>query len=131
VKSLFKGNYTLFAVLERRELKSVLICLGTRVYKKEVVILVTAYSAQFGSNTLLQRIDDGIGVETKRCNLTAYHIDITGMGMANGDNGMPAIEVEILVALVVPHLAALTLDDIDIEERIYIVQIHCKLLYVF
>jgi hypothetical protein len=53
------------------------------------------------------------------------------MGMTNGDNGMSAIEVEILVALVVPHLAALALDDIDIEERIYIVQIHCKLLYVF
>ena len=131
MESLFKSYHTLFSVLERREFERILICLGTGVYKEKTVILVTAYSAQLFSNTLLQGVDDGIGVETKRCNLTAYHVDIAGMGMTNGDDGMSAIEVEILVALVVPHLAALALDDIHIEERIYIVQIHCNFAICF
>jgi hypothetical protein len=46
--------------------------------------------------------------------------------MPDGDYGMAAIEVEILVTLVVPHLTALALYYVDIEERIYIVQIHCS-----
>jgi hypothetical protein len=42
------------------------------------------------------------------------------MGMANGDDGVSAIKVEILLAFIVPHVAALALHDVHIEERIYI-----------
>jgi hypothetical protein len=42
------------------------------------------------------------------------------MGMADGDDGVSAIKVEILLAFIVPHVAALALDDVHVEERIYI-----------
>jgi hypothetical protein len=42
------------------------------------------------------------------------------MGVADADHGMSAIEVQILLALLIPHLTALALDDVNIEERIYV-----------
>jgi hypothetical protein len=42
------------------------------------------------------------------------------MRVSDADHGMPAIEVKILLTLVVPHLTALALHDIHVEERIYI-----------
>ena len=40
--------------------------------------------------------------------------------MAYADNGMTAIEVKILLTFIVPYLAALSLDDVDVEEWIYV-----------
>jgi hypothetical protein len=40
-----------------------------------------------------------------------------------------AIEVQILLALVVPHLAAFALDDVHVEERIYVKQFHFYLCF--
>jgi hypothetical protein len=42
------------------------------------------------------------------------------MRVPDADNGMPAIEVEILLTLIVPYLTALALHDIHVEERIYV-----------
>ena len=46
--------------------------------------------------------------------------DIVWMGVTYGDHGMSAIKVQILLTLVVPHLAAFALDDVHVEERIYV-----------
>jgi hypothetical protein len=40
--------------------------------------------------------------------------------VADADDSMSAIEVQILLALLVPHLAALALNDVHVEERIYV-----------
>ena len=40
--------------------------------------------------------------------------------MADRNHGMSAIEVQILLPLVVPHLTAFALDDVYVEERIYV-----------
>jgi hypothetical protein len=42
------------------------------------------------------------------------------MGVTNGDDGMTAVQVEVLLAFLVPHMATLALDDVYVEERIYI-----------
>ena len=46
------------------------------------------------------------------------------MAVANGNHGVAAIEVEILLPLVVPHAAAFTLHDVHVEEGINIKQFH-------
>jgi hypothetical protein len=40
--------------------------------------------------------------------------------MADGNNGMSAVEVQVLLTLVVPNPTAFTLDDVYVEEWIYI-----------
>ena len=42
------------------------------------------------------------------------------MGVADADDGMSAVQIQILLALVVPHLATLALDDVHVKERIYV-----------
>jgi hypothetical protein len=42
------------------------------------------------------------------------------MRVADADDSVPAIEVEVLLSFLVPNLAALSLYDIDIEEGIYV-----------
>jgi hypothetical protein len=40
--------------------------------------------------------------------------------VTDGDNSMAAIEVQILLSLVVPNLTAFALDNVYVEERIYV-----------
>ena len=42
------------------------------------------------------------------------------MGVTYRNHGMTTVEVQVLLALVVPHLAAFALHDVHIEERIYV-----------
>ena len=44
--------------------------------------------------------------------------------MPNTDNSMTAIEVKIRRALIVPNGAAAAFNDVDVEERIYVKQVH-------
>ena len=44
-----------------------------------------------------------------------------GMAVADADDSMSAIEVQIFLSLVIPHLASLSLDNVHIEEGIHIV----------
>jgi hypothetical protein len=42
------------------------------------------------------------------------------MRVSDADHSMATIEVKIFLAFLVPYLAALTLYDVHVEERIYI-----------
>ena len=48
------------------------------------------------------------------------------MAMANRYDGMTAIEVEILLSLVVVHIASLAMVDSYIKKRIYVKEFHIK-----
>ena len=82
VECLVEGNDTGAAVLERRQLQRIFVGLGSRVYEKEVVILVTAYLAQRFCHLALQGVYHRIRVEAKRAHLPAYVIDIFGVCVA-------------------------------------------------
>ena len=47
-------------------------------------------------------------------------LDIVGMGMADGDDGMTAVEVQIFGPLVIPDMTAAAFDDVYVEKRIYV-----------
>jgi len=42
------------------------------------------------------------------------------MRVTDADDGMSAIEVQILLTFLVPYLTALALYDVHVEERIYV-----------
>jgi hypothetical protein len=43
-----------------------------------------------------------------------------GVGMSDADDGMTAIQIQILLSLVVPNLTTFALNDVHVEERIYV-----------
>jgi hypothetical protein len=41
--------------------------------------------------------------------------------MTDGNHGMTTIKVEVFIALFIPYVASFSLDDVDIEQGIYII----------
>ena len=66
----------------------------------------------------LQTVDDRVGIEAQAVQLRRKPLYVVGMAVADADDGVSAIEVEILLPFIVPHLASLTFHDVDIEEGI-------------
>ena len=53
--------------------------------------------------------------------LSCQRIDVVWMAMSDTDDGMSAIEVEVLLAFVIPNVATLSACDGDVEKGIYVV----------
>jgi hypothetical protein len=43
-----------------------------------------------------------------------------GMGVTYRDDGVPAIQVQIFLPLVIPNFTSFALNNVHVEERIYI-----------
>lgn len=109
------GKHTLAAIVERCQLERVLVGLGTRVDQKELIILIATNAAQAIGKLYLQLIDYRIAVEAQPVELPGNLFDIMRMAVANADNGMSAVKIEIRLPLVVPHCAATALHYINVE----------------
>ena len=78
------------------------------------------------SALLLQGVADTVGVEADfRC-LLRQGLQIVLMAVPYGNDGVSAVQVEILHAFVVPYPAAFAADRDYVEEVIYIKQVHSK-----
>ena len=106
--------------MEGGQLQGVLVGFGTAVDEEERVVFVAAGLAQAFGHLLLELVDDGVGVEAQGGYLVADHLHVVRMGVADGDDGMAAVEVEVLRTVLVPHVAAFPFDDVDVEEGIYV-----------
>ena len=51
--------------------------------------------------------------------------------MPYANDGMSTVEIEVFGAFIVPDVATFTLDDVDVEERIYWKKIHLLYAKVF
>ena len=60
--------------------------------------------------------------------LRVHLFNIIGVTMPDTDNSMTAIEVKIGCTLIVPNGAAAAFNDVDVEERIYVKQVHKRFL---
>jgi hypothetical protein len=69
----------------------------------------------------LQGVDDGIAVESQLVDLLGDGLDVVRMRVADADDGMSAIEIEVLLPFVVVDVAALAFNDINVEKRINVV----------
>ena len=105
---------------ERGELHGILIGFGARVDEEELVILVAACLAQPLCQLFLKAVDDRVAVEAKPGQLLLQHLHIVRVAVSDADDSMPAIQIQVFLTLVVPHLATFSLDNVDVVERIYV-----------
>ena len=121
VEGLVGGEHADIAGLERSQLQGVLVCFGTAVHKEQLVVVVARDFSQSLSQLLLQGVDDGIAVESQLVDLLGDGLDVVRMRVADADDGMSAIEIEVLLPFVVVDVAALAFNDINVEKRINVV----------
>jgi hypothetical protein len=43
-----------------------------------------------------------------------------GVGVSDGDDGMTAIQVQVLLSLVIPYLTSLSFYDVNVEKGIHV-----------
>jgi hypothetical protein len=115
VESLLAAEHAGIARLERCELQGVLVGLGPAADEKQLVVVVAADASQSLGHLLLQFVDDGVGVEPNLLQLLRHLIYIMGVRVTDADDSMATIQVQILLALVVPNLRSLSLDDVHVE----------------
>ena len=107
--------------MEGGELECVLIGFCPAVDQEELVVVVTAGLSEADGQLLLELVDHGVGVEPQLSRLAVEGFHVMGMAVTDADDGMPAIEVEVFHALVIPYLASLSFDDVDIEQGVNVV----------
>ena len=115
---VFRREHTLAAVGEAGQLQCILVGFGPAVDQKQPVVFIAADASQPLGELLLQGVDDAVGVETQLRRLPGDGLHIVRMAVPHADDGVASIEIQILLPLIVPDPAALSLDDIDVEERI-------------
>ena len=103
------------AVVEAGQLECILIGLGAAVDEEELVVVVAADLTQSLGQLLLQAVDDAVGIEAKLIELLRNALCIVGMAVADADDGVATVEVEILLPLVVPDVGTTAADNVDVE----------------
>ena len=121
VESLLCRQHTSASVMERRQLKRVLVCLCARVNEEKLIVFVSAHPAQALCQLLLKRVDNGVAIESELAQLASHHIYIVRVAVADANHSVSTVKVKILLPFVVPHLASFSLVDGHIHQRIYIV----------
>ena len=101
--------------MERSQLCGIFVGLGAAVVKEERVVTVTAGLAQTLRQFLLKRIDHAVGVKSYLIQLVLERGHIVRVRMPHRNNGVAAVEVEILLSIAVPDLASQGLDRSDIK----------------
>ena len=121
MEGFLKGEHPGAPVVEAGQFQGVLVGLGAGVDEKQTVVLVSAGLAQTFGQLGLQGVDHGVAVKAQPAGLPGNGLHIPRMAMTDADDGVPAVQVEILPTLVVPHATALSAHDVDIEQGINII----------
>ena len=124
MECLLSREHSGASVGERSQLQRVLIGLGSAIDEEQLVVVVAADAPEPFSQFHLQFVLHGVAIEPQQVGLFRQFFDIMRVAVADRDNGVATIEVEILLPFVVPHVAALALHDVHVEERINIKQFH-------
>ena len=120
VEGLPDGQYPLAAVLEGGQLQGVLVGLRAGVDEEELVVVISACLSQPLGQLRLQGVDDGVAVEAQPLELLAYLLHVARVAVPYADDGVPAVEVQVFLSLVVPYLASFSLHHVDVVKGIYV-----------
>src|SRR6185437_14186384 len=115
-----EGDDLFPAGVEGGELEGVLICLGSGIAEEQLVIGAAADLSQFVGELLLQRDADGIAVKTYFAELIGDALYIMRVCMTDRNDGMAAIEIEVLLAVLVPDVRTFGFDYGDFIYRVNI-----------
>ena len=113
VESSAEGQHLGPPRVERRQFQSVFIGFGARVAEEKPVVVVTRQCSQPLGQRVLQRVFHRIGVESQPCGLLRDHPHVMRMRMADRNDGMAAVEVEVLRACGIVDVAAAAAHRLD------------------
>ena len=123
VEGFLEGQDAGASCVERRQLQGILVGFCTTVDEEQTVVIVTREGTETARQFLLQGIDDAVGIEAQLSSLLCKCFDIMRMAVSDADDGMTAIEVEVLLAFVIPDVAALSARYGDVEKGIYVIEL--------
>jgi hypothetical protein len=92
------------AVVETGQLHRILIGFRPRIAEEKLVVRPARYLAQLVRQLFLQGNMDRVGVKSYFVQLIGDALYIMRMGMPDRNNGMAAIEVQVLLPFLVPHV---------------------------
>ena len=108
------------AGLEGRQLEGVLIGLGAAVAKEQVELVIAADLTQFHGQGFLQAVLHGIRIESELADLLPDRLHVVRMAVADADDGVAAVQVQILLSRGVPQRGTLAFHRLDVPAFIYI-----------
>jgi len=120
VEGFGEGQHFGAARLERRQLECVFVGLGARIAEEKAVVAVTRCAAKFFGQRGLKRVFDRIGVESQPGGLLRDRLHVVGLGVADRDDGVSAVKVEVLGACGVVDEAAFAAHRLDGVEGVYV-----------
>ena len=118
MKAPAEGNNLFAAVVEAGQLQGILIGLRPGITEEELIVGPAGYFTQLVGEFHLQRDMDGIGIKTDFIQLFGDTLHIMRMGMTDRNNGMAAVQIQILLSLLVPYIRAFCFCDGDVVDGI-------------
>jgi hypothetical protein len=68
----------------------------------------------------LERVLYRVAIEAQLVELLGHGFDIMRMAVSDADDSVTSIEIQILLSLVIPHMASLAVVDGYVEKWIYV-----------
>ena len=96
MKRLVDGQDLAAPGVERCQLDGILIGFGAGVAEEEPVVVITRHAAESLCQLDLQRVHDRIGVKTEFSDLLRNGLHVVGLRVSDRDDGVSAVEVEVL-----------------------------------
>ena len=118
VERLGRREHAGAPVGKRGQLQRVLVSLRPAVDEEQLVVLIAAGAAQPLGQLGLQGVHNRVAVEAQATQLRGHHLHVMRVAVAYAYHGVAAVEVKVLAAFVIPHVAAATLHNVYVEQWI-------------
>ena len=106
--------------MEGRQFEGIFIGLGPAVAEEKMIVRIAADGTQFFGQRVLQTILHGIGVKAQPGNLLRDGLHIMRVTVADADDGVSAVKVQIFLPGGIPQPGAAATDRLYIPPFIYI-----------
>ena len=120
MESSAKGEDLGSARMEGSQFEGVLVGFGPAVAEEKMILGIAADLSQFLGQGVLEAILDRVGIEAQLGNLLGDGLYIMRMAVANTDDGVSAIKVQVLLTLSVPQFGATTAYGLNVPPFIYV-----------
>src|SRR5437899_1329881 len=124
MKTFRKSDDLFFAVVKRSKFQGILICLGTTVAQKKLVIFLSTYVTELISKLLLQWNFYRVGVKSNLVQLVFDTLHPMRMCMTYRNDRMTAVHVEVACALIVPHIRTFAFYNGNVVDWVNVKQFH-------
>ena len=104
------------SVMERSEFKSIFVGFSTAVDEEYVVVRIAAGDAKSMREFDLNGVVDRVAVEVEPSKLFGNQLDEMRMSVANGNDSVSAIKVNVFVTLVIVDVASVALDNVHVKK---------------